>query len=56
MLEHSSCHVAIENCLKDKTFAIAKLYKEEKAMDMTTNFTVSLLETYLSLINTKVIN
>ena len=34
MLEHSSCHVAIENCLKDKTFAIAKLYKEEKAMDM----------------------
>ena len=34
MQEHSSCKVAIENCLKEKTFAIAKLYKEEKAMDM----------------------
>ena len=34
MQELSSCHIAIENCLKEKTFAIAKLYKEEKAMDM----------------------
>ena len=34
MQELPSCHVAIENCLKEKTFAIAKLYKEEKAMDM----------------------
>jgi len=34
MQEHSSCKVAIDHCLAEKTFAIAKLYKEEKAMDM----------------------
>ena len=32
MQEYSSCHIAIENCLKEKSFAIAKLYKEEKAL------------------------
>ena len=34
MQELSSCHTAIENCLNEKTFAIARLYKEEKTMDM----------------------
>ncbi len=34
MQELSSCHTAIENCLKGKTFAIARMYKEEKTMDM----------------------
>lgn len=30
----NSCKIAIEQCLSSKTFAIAHLYKEEKAMDM----------------------
>lgn len=30
----SSCQTAVENCLRDRTFSIAHLYKEEKAMDM----------------------
>lgn len=34
MEELTSCHLAIENCLKAHTFSIAHLYKEEKAMDM----------------------
>ena len=34
MQEQSSCHTAIEHCLASKTFAIARLYKEEKTMDM----------------------
>ncbi len=34
MLELASCKIAIESCLETKTFAIAHLYKEEKAMDM----------------------
>ncbi len=34
MQELASCKIAIENCLETKTFAIAHLYKEEKAMDM----------------------
>ena len=34
MEELSSCKTAIEHCLSTKTFAIAHLYKEEKAMDM----------------------
>ncbi len=34
MEELSSCQQAIENCLRNRTFSIAHLYKEEKAMDM----------------------
>lgn len=34
MEELSSCKTAIENCQRTKTFSIAHLYKEEKAMDM----------------------
>ena len=34
MNELNSCHQAIENCLRSRTFSIAHLYKEEKAMDM----------------------
>lgn len=34
MQELTSCKTAIENCLTTKTFSIAHLYKEEKAMDM----------------------
>ncbi len=34
MEEVTSCKVAIENCQRTKTFAVAHLYKEEKAMDM----------------------
>lgn len=34
MQELTSCKTAIENCLSTRTFSIAHLYKEEKAMDM----------------------
>lgn len=34
MEELTSCKLAIENCLSTRTFSIAHLYKEEKAMDM----------------------
>lgn len=34
MEEITSCKVSIENCLRSKTFSVAHLYKEEKAMDM----------------------
>ena len=34
MQELTSCQISIENCLRSKTFSIAHLYKEEKAMDM----------------------
>ena len=34
MEEIYSCKQAIENCITTQTFAIAHLYKEEKAMDM----------------------
>ena len=34
MEELNSCKTAIEHCLRQKAFAIAHLYKEEKAMDM----------------------
>lgn len=34
MQELSSCQQAIENCLSSRTFSIAHLYKEEKAMNM----------------------
>ena len=34
MEELTSCKTAIENCKTSGTFAIAHLYKEEKAMDM----------------------
>lgn len=34
MEEITSCKTAINNCLSSKTFAVAHLYKEEKAMDM----------------------
>lgn len=34
MEELSSCKTAIENCLNSRTFSIAHLYKEEKAMEM----------------------
>jgi len=34
MEEVTSCKIAIENCARTKTFSIAHLYKEEKAMDM----------------------
>lgn len=34
MEEVTSCKIAIENCQNTKTFAVAHLYKEEKAMDM----------------------
>lgn len=34
MEELSSCKTAIENCIGSKTFSIAHLYREEKAMDM----------------------
>lgn len=34
MQEFSSCKLSIENCLQNKTFSVAHLYKEEKAMDM----------------------
>lgn len=34
MEEVTSCKTAIENCQRTKTFAVAHLYKEEKAMDM----------------------
>jgi len=34
MKELTSCKTAIENCKVSGTFAIAHLYKEEKAMDM----------------------
>lgn len=30
----SSCKIAMENCERTKTFSVAHLYKEEKAMDM----------------------
>ena len=35
MEELTSCKTAIENCKLTRTFSIAHLYKEEKAMDMT---------------------
>lgn len=34
MEELASCKLAVENCLQARTFSIAHLYKEEKAMDM----------------------
>ena len=34
MKEVTSCKIAIENCLQTKSFSLAHLYKEEKAMDM----------------------
>lgn len=34
MEELTSCHLAVENCLKSHTFSIAHLYQEEKTMDM----------------------
>lgn len=34
MVEFTSCKKAIEHCTTKQTFAIAHLYKEEKAMDM----------------------
>ena len=34
MEELTSCKTAIENCQKTRTFSIAHLYKEEKAMEM----------------------
>lgn len=34
MDELSSCKIAIQNCQQTRTFSIAHLYKEEKAMDM----------------------
>ena len=34
MEELSSCMLAVETCLKNRTFSIAHLYNEEKAMDM----------------------
>ena len=34
MEELTSCKTAIDNCKTSGTFAIAHLYKEEKAMDM----------------------
>lgn len=34
MIELNSCRLAEETCLKERTFAIAHLYKEEKTMDM----------------------
>lgn len=34
MKELTSCKIAVENCLQNRTFSIAHLYKEEKAMDM----------------------
>lgn len=34
MEELTSCKTAIENCKLTRTFSIAHLYKEEKAMDM----------------------
>ena len=34
MEELYSCKEAMENCAASQTFAIAHLYKEEKAMDM----------------------
>lgn len=34
MEEFTSCKLSIENCLRTKTFSVAHLYKEEKAMDM----------------------
>lgn len=34
MEEVNSCKTAIENCERTRTFSIAHLYKEEKAMDM----------------------
>lgn len=34
MKELASCKTAVENCLRDRSFSIAHLYKEEKAMDM----------------------
>lgn len=34
MEEVSSCKIAMDNCTRTKTFSIAHLYKEEKAMEM----------------------
>lgn len=34
MKEVTSCKTAIENCLRTRTFSVAHLYKEEKAMEM----------------------
>lgn len=34
MEEVTSCKIAMENCIRTKTFSIAHLYKEEKAMEM----------------------
>ncbi|QAA34479.1 AraC family transcriptional regulator [Clostridium manihotivorum] len=34
MKELNSCKEAISNCMKDKSFAIAHLYQDEKSMDM----------------------
>lgn len=34
MEEVTSCKIAIENCQRARTFSVAHLYKEEKAMDM----------------------
>lgn len=34
MEELTSCKTAVENCLQDRTFSVAHLYKEEKAMEM----------------------
>ena len=32
MLIHDSCKSAIESCLMTKTFAVARLYNDEKTM------------------------
>lgn len=34
MKELTSCQTAVETCLQSRTFSVAHLYKEEKAMDM----------------------
>lgn len=34
MQEHTSCKLAIEDCLTSRSFSVAHLYKEEKIMDM----------------------
>lgn len=34
MKAQSSCHLAIQNCLDSRSFAIAHLYKEERTMEM----------------------
>jgi len=34
MKELFTCQISIENCIRTRTFSVAHLYKEEKAMDM----------------------